>query len=287
VFKTQSSRDEGTICCFHAGSASSGVIKPSRVNIKFHSDHLYYTGGQMEALRAQVYSEQGLSYLYEDQIMTLSQIPGLAVDPPLGTVTEQRIERDIAVAGRVVRSMMVTEKFTSLADNKGFRVLGEYVSNALKTDTSYNWRINEQRIYDRDVSKPPHKFNELSQVLAMPLQVPTQFYSFDSDSNKTVVDRALNQNSVFIGTIEGHAMPAADNTNAGNDIRGSSHYLGIDLTNSGQNTLGNGKKIGSKPIVLSKTLQRTNGEHHAREIRTYAMVEKLLTVIRGKVMVSA
>ena len=283
VFNTQSSRTEGTICCFPQGSTSSGVIKPSKVNIKFVSDHLYYSQPQMDALRSQVFSQNGLSYLYEDQIMTLSQVPASA-NPGAGTITEQHIERDIAVAGRTVRSLLIQEKFSSLGDNDGTNVLGQYVSNDMQTETAHNFRINEQRLYDRDVTKPSHKFNELSQVFASPLQVPTQFYSFDSDSNKddTVPDRALNQNSVYIGAVEGHVLSTGND-----DIRCSSHYIGVDLTTSGFNTLGNGKKIGNKPIVLSKTYKRTNGKNQAREIRSYAQCERLLTLKDGDVMVSA
>lgn len=281
VFNTQSTRTEGTICCFPAGSGSSGVIKPSRVNIKFVSDHLYYSQPQMDALRSQVFSQNGLSYLYEDQIMTLSQVPATA-NPGAGTVTEQSVERDIAVSGRTVRSLLIQEKFSVIGDNTGTTVLGQYVSNDMPTETGYNFRINEQRVYDRDVTKQSHKFNELSQVFASPLQTPTQFYSFDSDSNKDVVDKALNQNSVYIGGVEGHVL-----STGADDIRCTSHYIGIDMTTSGFNTLGNGKKIGNKPIVLSKNYKRTNGKFEGREIRSYAQVERLMTIKDGDVMVSA
>ena len=286
VFKTQSGIDDGTICCFTEGSGSSGVVVPSRVNIKFYSDHLYYEDNTMEQVRAQVFSDTGLSYLYEDSILTIAQVPASA-NPAGGTIAEQSVERDIAVAGRTVRSMMVAEKFTTLGDNAGVGLLGEYVSNDLQTDTAYNFRVNEQRVYDRDVSKPSHKFTELAQVLNSPLQVPSQLYSFDVDSNKDAVDKALNQNSVYIGQIEGYQLPTAVNGAAGNDIRATAHYIGIDMTTSGFNVLGNGTKVGSKPIILSKTYKRTNGKHQAREIRVYANVERLITIKGGDVVVSA
>lgn len=286
VFKTQSGIDDGTICCFTEGSGSSGVVVPSRVNIKFYSDHLYYSEQKMGEVMSQVYSDTGLSYLYEDSILTVAQVPASA-NPGAGTISEQKIERDVAVAGRTVRSMMIAEKFTTLGDNAGVGVLGEYLSSDLQTDTAYNFRINEQRVYDRDVSRPSHKYNELSQVLNSPLQVPSQLYSFDVDSNKAVVDNALNQNSVYVGQIEAYQLPTTTNTVAGNDIRATAHYLGIDLTTSGFNVLGNGTKVGSKPIIVSKTYKRTNGKHQAREMRIYANVERLITIKGGDVVVSA
>lgn len=288
VFKTQSTKDDGTILCYPNNAASSGVVVPSKVNIKFYSDHLYYADDAMGEMMSEVYSDQGLSYLYEDQILTVAQVPSVA-DPGAGTVTSQRVERDVAVSGRTVRHLMVSEKYTTLGDNNGHKVLGEYVSNDMTTDTTYNWRINEQRVYDRDVSRPSHKYTELSQVLGAPLQCPTQLYSFDVDSNKDsgFPARPLNQNSLYVGQIEGHQLPDATNTDLSNDIRCSSHYIGLDLTTSEMNVLGNGKKVGSKPIILSKNYQRTTGRYQAREQRIYAHVERLMNIRNGVVTVSS
>ncbi len=285
VFNTQSTRAEGTICCFPQGSASSAAVVPSRVNIKFVSDHLYYDDGTMEQMRAQSMSN-GLSYLYEDSILTIAQIPASA-NPTAPAVSEQKVERDIAVSGRVVRSLLVAERFSTTTDNPAHLYLGAYVSNDLHTDTSYNFRVNEQRVYDRDVVKPSHKYSELSMVFASPLQVPSQLYSFDVDSDKSRADQLPNQNSVFIGGVEGHILPNATNVDRSNDLRGTSHYVGIDFTTSGVNTLGNGKQISSKPIIISKTLKRTNGRQQAREMRIYASIERLFTIRNGDVVVSA
>ena len=286
IFKSQSTKDDGSILCYPETASSSGVVVPSKVNIKFYSDHLYYADDAMGQMMSEVYSEQGLSYLYEDQILTVAQVPAVT-DPNAGSVTSQRVERDVAVSGRTVRSLMVTEKYTKLTDNDGHKMLGEYVSNDMPTDTTYNWRINEQRVYDRDVSRPSHKYTELSQVLGAPLQCPSQFYSFDVDSDKSADDKALNQNSLYIGQIEGHQLPNATNTALSNDIRCSSHYIGLDLTTSGMNVLGSGKKVGSKPIILSKSYQRTNGRFEAREQRIYSQVERLMNIRSGVVTVSS
>lgn len=286
VFKTQSGKDDGTILCYPSGSTSSGVVVPSKVNIKFYSDHLYYSDDTMNQFMSQVYSNTGMSYLYEDQILTVAQVPATA-NPAIDTVTEQRVERDVAVSGRTVRSLMVTEKFTTLAENGGHKLLGEYVSNDMETDTAYNWRINDQRKYDRDVTRPSHKYTELNQVLGAPLQVPSQFYSYDVDADKSNPANKLNQNSVYIGQLEGHQLPNATNTDVSNDLRCTSHYIGLDMTLSGSNFLGNGKKVGSKPIILSKTYKRTNGKEKAREMRIYASVERLMTLRNGTVLVSA
>ncbi len=282
VFNTQSGRDDGTICCFPDSSASSGVVVPSLPNIKFYSDHLYYDDGSMEGTRKSIFSENGLTYLYEDTILTNTQIPSIA-NPAAGSISEQRVERDIAVSGRTVRSLLIAEK----NQGESSKILGNYFSDCFTTDDSINYRINEQRIYDRDLSNPALKHNELTNVMGKPLQVPNQLYSFDSDTNKAVVDNALNQQSTYIGKIEGYQMPKADNSDGVAELRATSHYVGIDLTTTGMNVLGNGMRIGVKPIIVSKTLRRPHDSEKARELRCWASVERLITIRNGEVILSA
>ena len=282
VFNTQATRGQGTIVCFPQSSTSSGVVVPSLNNIKFYSDHLYYEDGTMDATRRAIFSENGLTYLYEDSVLTNSQIPSIA-NPAAGAVTEQRIERDVAVSGRTVRNLVIQEKVQGASHN----LLGVYTSKCLTTNDAVNFRINEQRLFDRDLVNPAHKHNELTQVMGKPLQVPNQMYSFDVDCSKDTAANALVQNSVYVGQIEGHQLPDGVNTTLTNDIRATSHYVGVDLTTSGMNVLGNGKRIGVKPIIISKTIKRTENNNQAREMRVWASVERLITIRNGEVVVSA
>jgi hypothetical protein len=281
-FNSQSAIADGTICCFPTGSGSNGVVVPSLPNIKFYSDHLYYKDGSMEQTQKSIYSEKGLSYLYEDSILTNASIPSTA-NPTAPAVQTQKVERDIAVAGRVVRNLMLAEK-ESGAVNK---LKGLYFSDTQYRDDEYNFRINDQRYYDRDISNPSLKYNELSKVLGKPLQVPSVMYSFDADANKDRDDRLPNQNSFYLGQIESVVLPSSTNTNLDDDLRGKSHYVGVDLTTSGFNVLGNGKQIGVKPIIYSVNKFRSNGKNGARELRCYANVERLITIKNGDVVVSA
>ena len=282
ILNTQVGRTDGKICCFTSGSGSSGVITPSFTNIKFYSDHLYYKDGSMEATQKAIFSDNGLSYIYEDSVLTTHQLPAVT-DPASPAITEQKVERDIAVSGKVVRSILISEKPT----NDSHNLLGQYYSEADTTDREYNFRINEQRYYDRDIKTPSMKYNELSKVMSKPLQVPQQLYSLDADTNKANADNTLNQNSVYIGQIEAYQLPNATNTSRLTDIRGHSHYTGVDLTTTGFNVLGNGKRIGVKPIVYQCTEKRTEGKQGAREIRFYSNVERVITIKNGDVQVSA
>jgi len=274
--------DIGKICCRSQTSTASPVITPSKPNIKFIFDALYYTDDQMDAVTQQVLSSEGMTILYEDQIITNTAVP--ATSTGSGVEETQTIEREVMLSGRVVRSLLIQEK------NSGetHKFLGDYISRDTKIPSALNYRINDMRMYDRDIVLPTRKYDELSNVMGRPLMEPSQLYSFDADTNKSTVTRPLNQQSTYIGKIEGHQCPAADNTNAlgDTDFRACSHYEGIDLTTSGINTLGNGTKVGTKPIRLLKTYTRTADDKSARELRIFGSVERVLLIQDGEVMLT-
>ena len=92
---------------------------------------------------------------------------------------------------------------------------------------------------------------------------------------------------VYLGQVESVVLASATNTNLTDDQRGKNHYVGVDLTTSGFNVLGNGKQIGVKPVIYSVNKFRSNGKNGARETRIYANVERLITIKNGDVVVSA
>jgi len=284
VFKQQANvaGDVGNICCMTNGHGVDSSIVPSLINIKFYSDHLYFKDGSMDRLQSQIFSEQGLSYIYEDSVLTNTQLPQTA-NPTSPAIQEQRIERDIAVSGKTVRSILIQQKETG----KQHPLMGLYHSESDLTDAEYNYRINEQRYYDRDIVNPAHKYNELRKVLGKPLAVPSLMYSLEPDTNKAAADHTLNQNSMYIGQIEAHQLPDGGNTDRTNDIRGLSHYTGVDLTTTGFNVLGNGKRVGVKPITYQALYKRTHDKRAARTLRFFSNVERVITIKNGDVVVSA
>ena len=278
-FKTQNNTalQIGEMCCFPAAPGGSTAISISTVNTKFISDHLYYNDNSMAELQRQIYSENGLQYLYEDQITTNAQVPAF------GAAGSQPIMREIAVSGRTCRNIIISDKQSGY----NHQLCGQYVSNCNITNDEVNYRINDMRVFDRSLVSAPMKHDQLTLVADRPLRCPNQLYSYDVDVDKTVTPNAINQNSLYIGTIEGHALPNAAGVTTNADFRGISHYDGLDLTTGDKNVLGNGIKIGVKPIQMQKTYTRTPGLLQARDIRIFTNVERVMSIVNGVVSVSA
>ena len=281
----------GIVACFgdaEPATDAANTITPSKVNIKFVSDHLYYSDDTMNKTAAMIQSEGGLAFLYEDLILTTSQVEAV-VAPAAGATTQQQVQREIAVSGRVVRSLYISDKPQAYRS----KILGEYVSKPPTTETQVNYRINDQRIYDRPLQSPSRKYHELALAAGRPLMCPNQLYSFDADADKSTADFNLNQSSISNATIDLHAPVAGLGAGDGgtglgtSDFRACSHYLGLDLSINGMNQLGNGRLVGVKPIELDLTYSRTQDDFAARTLRTYAMVERTASIKNGEIMISA
>ena len=290
-FNQQLANAPGTITCVEATKNAESAVSVSLPNIKFISDHLYYTNDQMDAVVKQSLTEQGLEILFEDLITTFADVPvGSAT---AGSVTPQAVERQVAVSGRTVRNMLIQEKNL----NENHVLLGQYLSRDLLIPSSYNFRINDQRVYDRNVEAPPRKYNELSMVMGKPLYVPNQMYSYNVDTDKQNLPlQSLNQNSVMIGKIEGHQLPDDANTSLTNDLRSTSHYIGYDATTTGFNALGNGARIGVKPVIINRVYNRqpnvagppqTSAQNVARQMRIFTGVERVMVLKNGEITLSA
>tara|TARA_R110002153_G_scaffold25163_9_gene80042 strand:+ start:842 stop:2239 length:1398 start_codon:yes stop_codon:yes gene_type:complete len=265
--------DVGKICCLAEGvTPASYVVAPVLTEIKFNFDSLTYTDSTMDAVMQQTMGETGLSILYEDQIVTNAAIPASSAN--------QTIEREVGLAGRVVRNIVIKDKPQGVTH----KFLGDYYSRSTIGNSSLNFRINDQRVYDRDLVSPTRKYSELQQVFGKPLMVPSQAYSYDADAQGS----ALTQQSTFTGTVEGHQLPDASNADAATDVdmRSTSSYEGLDLTTSGAQVLGNGARIGVAPIRVLKTYARSALDNSAREMTIYSSVERILQIRRGEVMVS-
>tara|TARA_R110000772_G_scaffold111119_4_gene214883 strand:+ start:1525 stop:3018 length:1494 start_codon:yes stop_codon:yes gene_type:complete len=299
-FNTQGANAPGLITCISQGNDANSAVAISQTNIKFMSDHLYYTDEKMNQVLAQSMSQDGLAILYEDVITTTHQVPpGVAA---AGSVANQIVERPLAVSGKTVRNILIQDKNQGEVHN----IFGNYISRDLMAGSAYNFRINDQRVYDRDLENPARKYNELREVFGLSLYVPNQLYSYDADTDKADAQRRVIQNSLGTGLVEGYQLPNGASTlivDAGNgninDLRACSHYVGYDATKTGANVLGNGSKIGVKPIDVIKTYKRVAdtaaggnyglvaGQNSAREMRIFCGVEKNMLIRGGEITLSA
>ncbi len=289
VFNTQSGVDEvGKICCKQAGSAAPNV-EVSQDNCKMIVDYLTYSDDRINEVLAMVMSKSGLVIPYSDLMLSTSTVPAVAV-PGAGAITEQKLSTEIGFSGKTIKNLMWMDTLDTgnagagqpTADDVPFQ--GAYTSQAYMKPDTYQIRVNDMNVYNRPVENEAMKHTEVSKVMGNDICVGGGEYSMDyitEKTNYTVV------NNIFAAVnVEGHSCKQS--TAAGiktSTFDGLMHVCGCDLiTNPATRK---GTMISQKPILIERTLPRTQYDATQRTVRTYGMYERTMVLQNGQVSVSA
>ena len=262
----------GKMLCFEDGFAGTTGAVIGVNNVHFLADYLTYEDGRMAATAKIVNSDQGLAMPYEDIIVTNTNIP--AVTAPVGTATlRQEVSRDLGLSGRNVRQILVHDR--PAAPNV---LLGQYNSLAYNVSDSYNWRINDQTVYSREVQLEARKQNQLAQCFTANINCLNAEYSFDIITNKQAANHPQNNNVISNSTFAGHEM---------NLIQGQMHFEGVDLSISPLNIPGAGIKVGQKPIEHLRTITHTAQNNVERICSYFSTVERAFVLRNGLISLTA
>lgn len=263
----------GKMLSFQNAFAGTKGAKIGLDNVRFLADYLTYEDGRMAATAKLVNSEQGLAMPYEDMIVTNTNIPAPAT-PPTGTdVVTQHITRDLGLSGRNVRQILLHDR-----EATPNALLGQYDSLAMNVSDSYNWRINDQTIYSREVRLAARKANQIAQCFGTPINCLAAEYSTDPLTNKQAANHPINNQLVSASTFEGLSQRA---------VNGTMNFTGVDLSTSPLNIPGTGLKVGQKPVEHLRVIYNTAENVLARISTYFSTVERAFVLRNGLVSVSS
>jgi len=260
----------GKMLCFADGYGGTTGAKIGLDNVKFLADYLTYEDGRMAATAKIVNSAQGLSMPYEDMIVTNTNIPAAAVTG--ADIVVQNITRDLGLSGRNVRQILLHDR-----EAPSNALLGVYNADGFNVADSYNWRINDQTIYSREVTLQARKANQLAQLFGTPINCLNAEYSSDALSDKQTANHPVTNNIVSDNTFEGVNMQSVQN---------SMHFTGVDLSTSPLNIPNSGIKVGQKPVEHLRVLRRTLENKLARNSTYFSTVERAFVLRNGLISVS-
>ena len=263
TFHQQSAAD-GTLCLFSGAGAACSV---GSANLKFIADYLTYTQEQMNQTAKLTMSETGLSIPYEDQVLTTAQYPAA------GAAGSVRQTRDIGLAGRRVRNLVIHERPAAVNG-----LLGAYSAAAPQKPSAVNFRVNDSPIYARPITSESRHQHLLSQVFGTDLNVCQAEYSYNGQVKADDDTYAVDNSGIVESTLEGKSQTV---------LRAQQHFLGVDLTTTPMNVPGAGTLIGQAPIRFEETCNYVAGDLAARTVRMFATVERDFMLRNGQVSVSA
>lgn len=272
-FNTQADGTDGVLAVFESGYAGSTQVTVATENVKFLADYLTYDDNRMEETAKMVMGD-GMVIPYEDVILTATNFPASNPAPSAATPVQERIVRDLGLSGMNVRAVLCHSHKSGTVN----KMLGVYSSDAHDVPDSYNIRVNDRQIYPREVRSESQKAYQLGQCFGTDIGISTAEYSKDVATNKADADNTVNNNPFAAATLNGNAQ---------NELLGSSHYLGVDLSISPINAVGNSTKVGQKPVQMLHTITNTNADNAARDVKYFSIVERAMTIKAGQVEVTA
>jgi len=290
IFNKQSGPTQlGVICCKESGKAAPTII-PSKPNCKMIVDYLTYSDDRTNEVLAAIMSEQGLAIPYSDLLLSTSSTPSAPAVPAGGQHTDQIIATELGFSGKTIKNIMWTDTLDTgtagapqpLAENIVFE--GAYTSQAYMKPDQYQVRVNDMNVYNRPLVNEAQKQSEVAKIMGNYICVGGGEYSMDLITEKNTY--TINNNVFANVTVEGHSVQSA--VIGGRKVMtldGLQHICGCDLTTNP--ATGKGTKINQKPILLERTLPRSQYDCTQRTTRCWGTYERLMVIQGGNVSVSA
>jgi hypothetical protein len=272
TFNRQSDPDTGILCSFANGYAGATDAQIGLGNVKFIADYLTYSDSRMSEIARLTKTGDGLVIPYEDIVLTSTDFPALAVAPVAGTPQEQKFVRYLGLSGQSVRFIWMIQEATNPN-----ALLGRRQSLAHHIADGFNLRVNDRLMFQSDVTEEAQKVVQLAMTSGTPPFISNPEYSYDITADKTG-DQTPALEPFTADTFFGHPETA---------LKGTQHYIGVDLTTSPGGEMGTGTRVGSKPIEWQHTLRRTNGDNLDRQVKFFSSVERVMSIKDGIVSVSA
>jgi len=286
--------DSGVICLFPAGHTASSAASIATTQVKFLADYLTYDGddGRMEEVAKLVMSPQGLTIPYDDVATTTTTIPASTVNP-------QRVTREVGMVGKQVKNITWCDQKQQGGAAVISNQLGVYNSRATWLPSSYNLRVNDMRIFNRDVVRESRQQDELASVMGGTINIANSEYSWDTSVSKGVAGDGSGAAGAYVNprwgvlTIEGHGSSTSIIAGEGAGGRfpreAMSHYNGVNLVTD-PNTQA-GLMVGQKPIIVERNIARvdnTNGGADTEAFNTifWTQYGRVLNIHNGVVSVA-
>lgn len=263
----------GPICMQAEGKTEQYNVQVSEKNVKFLADYLTYSDSRMEETARLTMSDAGLIVPYDDVILTTYSIPAVN-DPGADVKTPQSVNRELGFCGKKVKHIVWADAPVKgdIAELNGLR--GEYCSRACEKPDTYNIRVNDLNVYNREVERETYKQSQLALVTGVDINVGVAEYSYN-----TIVDEDYKQTNQMIGK---NTIKLENYTT--DQLQAQSHYCGVSLVTDP--ITGEGTDIGQKPILIERTLYRTTDNYTARTNYTWAAYERTMVLRHGNVSVT-
>ena len=236
-------------------------------------DYLHYDDQERMNVMNQV--QRGMTMNFREVVVTKGINPAQANVAVNGVVRSTHL---IGMAGKEVQNIYVVkrpsvatqaqrnQRLNGVPYNRNDQFI-QYRSVACRNE-KYNCFINNQKLYNRDVSNAATAYHYLTECESKWASLPVQYDAMNYDAN---LNNILNNSSVLGAPNNG----VNNNGETGRWCPGTKNVIGIPLMkypNLGS-AVGNGERIGSAPIEIQYECEKTLSNPAAPATDTQAQID--------------
>lgn len=275
---TQSDAQEGVLAVF-SSDPSHGVL-PNYEEMTMLADYLSFSDATHEEIDDQVNGGKGLLMPFHEIITIRGNVPALGSAPSGTNIVDQPITQELGLAGRTVKSIVVTDT-NSLLDPEAcaklgmskhqpgaFSLLGHQRAPATQV------KVNDLNVFPRPLDSVTTHLTEVEKCFSGNLAVTRPEYD-------------AGVNFIGISTTDSKVLGDKPTLNGMQclEFGGQRHVEGVSLITDPMSN--RGTPILDKPVRYERTLRRTDGFNNALTTRYFCAVEKAFQIKDGMVSVMA
>ena len=230
-------------------------------------DYILYSEAERAQIQAVVDSPQGLNLSFMETIRTVGispQASAATLAAAANTTEVINSNHILGMAGKEVHSICVLKAYDvksgqgAVERNSVTNGVQTHLNNLLNQFKSqqmfgekYNFVVNNNRIYDRDVENPAVQYNYLTQVGGSYNTVGAYYNTMNYNANKTteLLDASWNGKAA----VATDAAAGGVNGRTKRYLAGSNHVIGLSLQKMRGlgPVMGNGQRISTAPIEFN------------------------------------
>lgn len=266
--------------------ATQGNVLINTSQVKFVSDHIYYSGDSMSKLQAVTTTSTGLPIAYGDY-NTIDLTYTKPATPTAGNVSKKTFVNSIGMAGLRVKHLLMNVHF-----NSGSQELGQLVGGMFATagdrggagSCELQIQANNINYYNEPLENNDF-WRELTDVYGVDASIPYPIYT----AVGAVSDGKFGDTANVIGTIKDRCLLSKDDILSAvsqQDLLASQQYMGVNFTHDRVNNGMNGLEIGQSPVQVTFSKEFTPDDSFNLENTIFACVQRLMIIKNGGVIVN-
>ncbi len=268
--------------------ATQGDVLINTNQVKFVSDHIYYSGDSMSKLQAVTTTSTGLPIAYGDY-NTIDLTYTKPTTPAAGSVAKKTFVNSIGMAGLRVKHLLMNVHNNDASQQLAQKIGGNFATVGDRGGSGsceLQLQVNNINYYNEPLTNDEF-WRELTDCYGVDASIPYPVYT----AVGAVSDGKFGDTANVIGTVKDRCLITTDGVFTGTPVEqrhllASQQYMGVNFTHDRTNNGMNGIEVGQSPVQITFSKNFTDLDAYNLENTIFACVQRVMVIKNGDVIVN-